>query len=151
MQEYPHVLDRIDGDPHAADLSASARVVRVAAHLRREVEGDAEARLPLRQQVGVALVRLLRRAEAGVLAHRPEAPAVHVRLDAAREGRPTGYAEIADGVEVAGVEVVRAVKRGRVLVPGEVGDPLARRLLGFVRRVGRLRPLLPKLGILGHG
>ena len=130
---------------------ARARVVRVAAHLRRQIERDAEARLPLREQVVVALVRLVRGAEAGVLAHRPEAAAVHVRLDAAREGRLAGDAEIARRVEADRVEVVGTVERRRVVVPGEVVDARARSLLGFVRCEGRLRPLPAKLGILGHG
>ena len=59
--------------------------VGVVAHLRRQVEGDREAGLALLEQVVVALVRLRGRAEAGVLPHRPEAPAVHRRMDAARE------------------------------------------------------------------
>ena len=38
--ERAHVLDRIDGHAHAADLAFGPRVVGVAAHLRREIEGD---------------------------------------------------------------------------------------------------------------
>ena len=62
---------------------ARARVVGVVAELRRQVERDREARLPLLEQVAVALVRLLRRREARVLPHRPRPAAVHV-ADTAR-------------------------------------------------------------------
>ena len=56
---------------------------------RRARSGPASSSMP------EALVRLARRAEAGVLAHRPEAAAVHRRLHAARERERPGIAEIA--------------------------------------------------------
>jgi hypothetical protein len=70
--------------PHIP-TSPSERRVRVVAHERREIEGHREPRLPLREQVVVPGVGLLGRAEARELPHGPEAPAVHRRLDAARE------------------------------------------------------------------
>ena len=80
-----HVLDRVDRDADAADFAGGHRVVRVVAHLRRQVERDAEPADALCEQVAVAGVRFGGRAEARVLAHRPEPAAVHGRLDAARE------------------------------------------------------------------
>ena len=59
--------------PGAADLALGDRVVGVVAELGRQVERDREARLPAGEQVAVALVRLLGRGEARVLADRPRA------------------------------------------------------------------------------
>jgi hypothetical protein len=46
------------------------------------------------EEVAEALVRLLGSAEAGELAHRPELPAVHRRVDAARERIDARVAEV---------------------------------------------------------
>ena len=59
-----------------------------------------EAGLALGEQELEALVRRLGRAEAGVLADRPGAAAVHRRLDAARERVLAGEADVALVVEV---------------------------------------------------
>ena len=80
------------GPPH---LARSARVVGVEPELRRQVERDREPRLALREQVAVALVRLLGRREARVLADRPRPAAVHVAVDAARERRRARRLELA--------------------------------------------------------
>ena len=85
VEQRRHVLDRVDRDADAADFARGQRVVGVVAHLRRQVEGDAQAADALREQVPVARVRFGRRAEPGVLPHRPQPAAVHRRLDAARE------------------------------------------------------------------
>ena len=79
-----HVGDRVDRDAGAPDLAERARVVGVVAELRRQVERDRQPRLTALEQVAVALVRLLRRREAGVLPDRPRPAAVHVRVRAAR-------------------------------------------------------------------
>ena len=94
-EERLHVGERVDRDALAADLAERALVVGVEPHQRRHVEGGREAGLPVGEQVAEALVRLLRRPEAGELAHRPEAPAVHRRVDAAGERVRAGSAEIA--------------------------------------------------------
>ena len=83
VEERRHVLDRVDRDADAADLAGGHRMVGVVAHLRRQVERDAQAADALREQVPVARVRFGGRAEAGILAHRPQPAAVHRRLDAA--------------------------------------------------------------------
>ena len=85
LEERLHVVERVDRDALAADLAEGARVVGVVAHQRRHVEGGGEARLAVVEQVAEALVGLLGGAEAGELAHRPQAPAVHRRVDAAGE------------------------------------------------------------------
>src|SRR5262245_55243281 len=118
MEECSHVVDRVDRDANTPDLAEAARVVGVAPHLRREIERDREAGLTLPEQISVAFVRLRRRAEARILAHRPEPAAVHVRLHAAREGWGARDAEVADGVEAR--DVVGAVERGGVDPTGEV-------------------------------
>jgi hypothetical protein len=64
--------------PVRPDLSLRARVVGVVPELRRQVERDAQPGLPALEQVAEALVRLLGRAEAGVLPNRPRPAAVHV-------------------------------------------------------------------------
>ena len=65
------VGERVERDADPADLLLDVGVVGVVAALRREVERDREAGAALREQVAVALVRLLGRAEARVLADRP--------------------------------------------------------------------------------
>ena len=65
--------------PDPPDLARGPRVVGVEAHLRRQVEGRREAGLALGEQEPEALVGLLGRAEAGVLADRPRPAAVHRR------------------------------------------------------------------------
>ncbi len=120
-QQDLHVVERRDGHAHAADLAGSHRRVGVVAHLRGQVEGHRQAGLALLQQVPEALVRLGCAREAGVLAHRPEAPAVHRRLDAPREGELTWATEgqllvqgirVCRGVEVRDLEVRRRHEAG---------------------------------------
>ena len=60
-------------------------MVGVVAHQRRHVERRREPRLAVVEQVAEALVGLLRRPEARELPHRPQPPAVHARIHAARE------------------------------------------------------------------
>ena len=68
-----HVGQRADRHADPAHLPGRLGRVAVVAHLGRQVERDREAGLALLEQVAEALVRLGRRGEAGVLAHRPEA------------------------------------------------------------------------------
>ena len=107
VEQLRHVFDRVDGDADAADFAFGERVVGVVAHLRGQVEGDAQAADALGEQIPVAAVRFGGGAEAGVLPHRPEPPAVHGRLDAAGVGELAGEAEFGGRiptVEVAGIE-----------------------------------------------
>ena len=68
-------------------------VVGVVADLGGEVEGNGKTGLPLFDQVVVAPVALCCRAEAGVLAHGPEAAAIHIWLHTTGEREFTGEAE----------------------------------------------------------
>ncbi len=83
-EELLHVRERVDGDALAPDLAERLRVVGVVAHQGRHVEGGREPGLAVLEEVAEAHVRLLGRAEAGELAHRPELPAVHRGVDPAR-------------------------------------------------------------------
>ena len=150
VQEDAHVLERIDGDADPSDFTKGSRIVRVPPHLGWQIERDAEAGLSLTQKVAVAGVRLLRRPEAGVLPHRPEAATMHVRLDAAGEGRFAGDAEMARGVEPRRFEVIRAIEILGVLVAGEVRDPLARRVLRHAFRERLLGPCAAEASVVGH-
>ncbi len=100
-----HVLDRVDRDAGAADLAVAERIVGVAAELRGQVEGHREAGRAVLDQVAVALVRVLGAREPGVLAHRPEAVAVHAVVDAAGERERSGLAEplLEPGPDVLGL------------------------------------------------
>ena len=79
-----HILERADRGAALAHLAFRQRVIGVVAHQRRQIEGDRESGLALFQQVMIAAVGLLRRGEAGELAHGPELAAIHVAVDAAR-------------------------------------------------------------------
>ena len=94
VEQRRHVLDRIDRDADAPDFAGRERVIRVVAHLRRQIEGDAQAADALREQIAVARVRFGRRSEPGVLPHRPQPAAVHRRLDAAGERKFPGEADV---------------------------------------------------------
>src|SRR5690606_4532993 len=84
-EEGLHVGQARDGDAALPYLAQRARVVGVVTHERGEVEGDAEARLPVLEEVVVSAVRLLGSAEAGELAHRPEPRPIHRGVRAAGE------------------------------------------------------------------
>src|SRR5258706_7760614 len=96
-------------------------MVRVVAHQRRHVERGRQARLAVLQQVAEALVGLLCGAETRELAHRPEAAAIHRRINAARERIDPRIAEVAvviDRHRLRGVERLR-------LDPGHRREKLA--------------------------
>ena len=116
VERGAHVVDRVDRDAGAADLAEAARVVGVEAELGRQVEGHRQAGAAVGEQVLVALVGLLGRGVAGVLADRPRPLAVHLGVDPARERELAGRAE----VEVLR-EIVGTVD-GLDLDPG-VGEP----------------------------
>ena len=119
-QQTAHVLDAVDRDAGLADLALGARVVRVVAHLRRQVERDRQAGLAVVQQVAESRVRLRGGSHAGVLPHRPDAPAVHRRVDAAGERRAARFAEVAR--LVVPLQVGRVVRRADL--DAGVGQPV---------------------------
>src|SRR5215471_12512124 len=63
------------------------------------------------EQISVALVRLLRIAHAGILAHCPEPSAVHSRLHAARERRLAGITNLRFGIMLPPLKIGRSVDR----------------------------------------
>ena len=72
-------------------------MIGVHADLRGEIEGYGEACLAFAEKIAIALVGFDGGAEAGVLAHGPEAAAVHGGVDAAGEREFAGVAEVALG------------------------------------------------------
>ena len=139
VEEEPHVVERVDRDALAPDLAERAGVVGVVAHQRRHVEGDRETGLAVVDEEPEPLVRLARRAEAGELAHRPEAAAVHRLVGPARVGERAGVAEVPLVVDLRDVE-------GRVQPPrfrrgrAELRAPLAATVERLLDR-GRFPPL----------
>ena len=95
VEQRLHVGERTDRHAAFADFALGQLVVGVVAHQRRQIEGHRKTGLSLRQQVAEARVGVFGRAEAGELAHGPEALAIHRRVNAARVGRLAGHAEIA--------------------------------------------------------
>ena len=78
-----HVGERHDADTAFPDLAKRQRVVRIAAHERWQIEGDAQTGAARGEQGPVSLVGLLRRPKTGKLPHRPELAAIARRVDAA--------------------------------------------------------------------
>src|SRR5262249_20133395 len=99
-------------------------------------EGGREAGLAMVEEVVKALVGLLRGAEAGELAHRPETPAVHRRVDAAGVGVLAGIAEVPLGV--GSLAILLGVERPD-LMPG---DRLEERLALLELRIDLGQPLV---------
>jgi hypothetical protein len=58
-------------------------VIRIEAHERRQIEGDGESGLALREEVMVARVGLFGGGEPGELPHGPQPAAIHTFVDAA--------------------------------------------------------------------
>ena len=90
IEEHLHVGGAVDRDAAVADLAEALRVVGVAAHQGRHVEGDRQTATAAAQDHLVALVGLLGVAEAGELADRPRTAAVAAGVDAAGEGELPG-------------------------------------------------------------
>ncbi len=124
LEEGGHVLQRGDGDADLADLAQGDGIVGVVADLGGQVKSHREAGLPLLQQVAVAAVGFCGAGVTGVLAHGPEAPAVHAGLDAAGEGVLAGEAE---SIHVVGAAIGGGLSRRH----GDAGGGLE---LGFALR-----------------
>ena len=140
----PHVVERVDRDAGAPDLAEAARVVGVQAELGRQVEGHRQALGPVGEQVLVALVGLLRRRVARVLAHRPQLLAVHLAVRPARERELAGLAEAL--LEVLG-QVGGLVQR----LDLDAGVREAARVVGSDdRRHGEVGRFLEVLVVDGH-
>ena len=103
IEEDLHVRKARDGDACASDFTGGERMIGVVSGLGRKVECDAESGLPLFEQVSVSGVGLLGRRKPGVLAHGPDASAVHIGLDAAGVGVFARVPKVAVVVEVGKV------------------------------------------------
>ena len=120
VEERFHVFERIDGDADFADFAERERMIGVHADLRGQIEGHGESGSGLAEQIAIALVGFGGGAEAGVLAHGPEAAAVHGGINAAGVGKFAGIAEGGFGIgvwpDLLGVEAVdgEAGERGEV-------------------------------------
>jgi hypothetical protein len=83
-------------------------VVGVDTHQRRHVERRREPRLALVDEIVEPLVCCLGGAEAGKLAHRPGAPAVHRGVDSARERWLTRKSQVGLVIDVG--DILRRVE-----------------------------------------
>ena len=99
VEKREHVFEGIDGHADFADFSLRQRMIGIHADLRGKIESDGEAGLSLFEQIAIAAIGFDGGAEAGVLAHGPEAAAVHRGIDAARERKLARVAEVALGIE----------------------------------------------------
>ena len=123
-------------------------MVGVEPHQRRHVECGREPGLAMVEQVAEALVGLLRRPEAGELAHRPQPAPVHRGIGAARVGVLAGIAEVALGV--GALAVLLRVQRPDLLAGDRLESGVALRLAA----VDLLEPLVrasPGARFYGHG
>ena len=134
IEQARHVVDRGYRDALASDLAARALVVGVVAHQARHVERGRKAVLPLREQEVEALVGVLGEAEARELAHRPQPPAVHRLVHAARIWK---LARVAERALVVALYVLGRVER----LDLQVGDgrEAHRPLLSFL--ISAVQPL----------
>src|ERR1700690_2123459 len=77
-------------------------MVGVVAHKRGQIEGNRKPSTPVFEQIFVALIGFLGRGKAGKLAHSKKLAAISGGVNATREGRLAGIAEILVIVPVLG-------------------------------------------------
>ena len=106
VEQPAHVVDRVDRDPHLADLAVRDRGVGVVSHLRRQVEGDRQAGRPGLDQLLEAPVGLRGAGESGVLPHRPGTFGVHRRIHAAGKWIRSRLAQLLSGKEICKLSLV---------------------------------------------
>jgi len=76
IEQHLSIGQRVDRDADPADLFLDIGIIGVVAALSGQVQGDGQSGAALPEEVLVALIGLLGRPEAGVLAKRPELVAV---------------------------------------------------------------------------
>ena len=112
-----HVFEGVDGNADFADFTKGESVIGIHADLGRKIEGDGEASLTFAEEIAITLVGFDCGAKAGVLAHGPEAAAVHGGIDAASEGEFAGITENGFGIPVGevffGIEAIDGNAGGR--------------------------------------
>ena len=104
VKEDFHVSERVDRDADLADFAFGNRIIGIITDLRRQIECTRKARRTVFNQHAIALVRLLCRGEACVHAHRPEAAAIHRRLNAARVRVDAREADLVCVIRILDVE-----------------------------------------------
>src|SRR6266566_2720108 len=120
-------------------------MISVIAHLGREIESDGETRRALREQEMVAFIRLFRRAEAGILAHCPQARTIHARVNASCERKFAWIAQLIMSVEILQVFFTGQVWHLNMRACDKLLLPLRRFFPGLVGRC-----LAPLLSALAH-
>jgi hypothetical protein len=154
VEQRAHVVDAVDRDACHADVAAHARVIRVVAAVRREVEGDRKALLSCGDVATVEGVAVLGRREAGVLANRPGLSDVH-------GGVGTPHVGCNAGPRVEKVEAARVGTRVNGIEfdalgrdPGLCGRPIrvvCRSVMAdAVRLAGAVQLDLGEVGDAGH-
>ncbi len=103
LKKNLHIFQRINRHPAAPHLPSGAGVIGVIAHDRGHIEGHAQPRLPLLQQIAVTPVRIGGITETGKLSHRPEPAAVHIRLHTPGKGIFAGKTEIAPVIQICSI------------------------------------------------
>ena len=93
IEKNIHVFDGIDGHAALADFAQRKRVVGIHADLRRQVKRYGKAGLALVQEIAITLVGFRGAGETCVLAHGPEAAAVHGGINTASVGKLAGIAD----------------------------------------------------------
>src|SRR5581483_2428051 len=113
-EERLHILQRTNCDPANSDFAFAPRIVRIAAHERRKIEGGGKARLAMRQQVFEPLVGIFRSSKAGKLPHRPDLSAIAIRMNAARVWELSwkrNMVEILAGRRTSGLRIRRRIEQ----------------------------------------
>ena len=135
VEQFAHVVERIDRHAEPAHLAQGRGIVAIEAHERRQIEGRAEAGLPLGEEEAKALVGLAGGAEAGELPHGPQPAAVHAGVNAARVRVLAGETEVGFRIEVA--ELFGSIQRLDGDAADRGGRLLARRRRRFPFPSGR--------------
>ena len=84
---------RIDRHADFSDFAHARGMIGIQPNLRRQIERHGKPRLAFAKQIAVPLVGFSGAGEARVLAHGPEAAAIHGGINAARVGKFAGVAQ----------------------------------------------------------
>ena len=134
----------LEMDTPTRPTSLRASGASASAHLRRQVKGDRQPRLPLGEEVVEPPIRL-GRSEPGILPHGPEARPVHRWLDPPRVGIPPGSPGRRGSRSLRG----RPAARRGTGAPQEVSSPARS---GVRSTAGRKRlPLPARQGVIQPG
>ena len=95
VEQYFHILDRIDSHASLANIANNARMVAVIAPVRGKVEGDRQAFLTSGEVAAVKGVGFLSGRKTRILTDRPWAARIHRRAHTACKRRKAGKAGIA--------------------------------------------------------